>query len=52
MELVVLEVCAEERGLCARVREGYANVADDGRLVLLHTQLGGALLEHNLKQET
>lgn len=50
MELVVFEVCAEEGGLCARVGEGNANVTDHRGLVLLYTQLRGALLEHNLKQ--
>lgn len=52
MELMVFKVCAEERGLCARVCEGYANIADDWGLVLFYTQLSGALLQHNLKQGT
>lgn len=52
MELVVLKVCAEEGGLCARVGEGNANVADHRGLVLLYAQLSGALLENNLKQKT
>lgn len=50
MELMVFKVCAEERGLCARVCEGYADITGDWGLVLLYTQLCGALLEHNLKQ--
>lgn len=46
---MVFKVCAEEGGLCARVGERNANVADHRRLVLLHAQLSGALLEYNLK---
>lgn len=52
MELVVVEVCAEESGLRARVGERNAHVADHRGLVLLHAQLGAALLEHNLKRRT
>lgn len=50
VELVVLKVCAEVGGLCARVGEGNADVADHRGLVLLYAQLSGALLEYNLKQ--
>lgn len=49
---MVLKVGAEEGGLCARVGEGNANVADHRGLVLLDAQLSGALLENNLKQST
>lgn len=49
VELVVFKVCAEEGGLCARVGERNANVADHRGLVLLHAQLSGALLEYDLK---
>lgn len=52
MELMVFKVCAEKRGLCARVCESYTNIADDRGLVLLNTQLSSALLEHNLEQHT
>lgn len=50
VELVVLEVGAEEGGLCARVGEGNPYVAHHRGLVLLYAQLRGALLEHNLKK--
>lgn len=51
MELVVFKVCAEEGGLCARVREGYADITDDRGLVLLDAQLSGSLLENNLEED-
>lgn len=50
MKLMVIEICAEECGLCARVREGYADITDNWGLVLLYAQFRGALLEHNLKK--
>lgn len=46
---MVFKVCAEEGGLCARVGERNAHVADHRGLVLLYAQLRGALLEYNLK---
>lgn len=49
MELVVFKVSAEERGLRPRVREGYADVADDRGFVLFYAQLRGALLEDHLE---
>lgn len=29
MKLMVIEICAEECSLCARVREGYADITDN-----------------------
>ena len=49
VKLVVLEVSAEEGGLGAGVRERDPHVTDHRCLVLLHAQLGGALLEHHLR---
>lgn len=51
MKLVVFKICAEEGVLRARVRERYADIADDRGFVLLHAQLRGALLEHNLESK-
>lgn len=51
MKLVVFKICAEERVLRAGVRERYADIADDRGFVLLHAQLRGALLEHNLERK-
>ena len=46
---MVLKVSAEEGGLGAGVRERDPHVTDHRCLVLLHAQLGGALLEHHLQ---
>lgn len=51
MKLVVFKICAEERFLGARVRERYADIADNGGFVPLHAQLCGALLENNLDRK-
>lgn len=48
VELMAVEISAEESRLSAGVGEGDAQVTDDRRFIFLYAQLGVALLEHHL----